>query len=107
MKHLAKLALLATVIVRVTLPTAAQAGKAFKARLSPVPIDVAMQATVSGSGSVTATLTGNRLVVSGTFEGLKSPATIAQIHKGQRGIRGPVVFDLKTTNGTSGTISGE
>jgi len=107
MRHIAKLALLAAVILRVALPAEAQAVKTFKARLSPVPIDVAMQATVSGSGSVTAALTGNRLVVSGTFEGLKSPATIAQIHKGQRGVRGPVVFDLKTTNGTSGTIAGE
>ena len=56
---------------------------------------------------MTATLSGNKLTVDGTFDGLKSPATIAQIHQAQRGIRGPVVFDLKVTpNGTSGTISG-
>src|SRR5215217_4269742 len=68
----------------------AQQPKTFKARLSPVPIDVSMQATIAGSGSVVATLTGTRLAITGSFEGLRSPATIAQIHKGPtRGVRGP------------------
>ena len=88
----------------------AQAPKTFKARLSPVPIDIAMQATVAGSGSVSAVLTGSKLSISGTFEGLRSPATIAQVHKGPiRGVRGPLVFDLTVTKGsdpTSGTVSG-
>src|SRR5438552_794352 len=88
----------------------AQPPKTFKARLSPVPLDVAMQATVAGSGSVSAVLTGSKLSISGTFEGLRSPATIAQIHKGPiRGVRGPIVFDLsvsKASDGTSGTLSG-
>ena len=87
----------------------AQQPKTFHARLSPVPIDVSMQATIAGSGSVTAVLTGTKLVVSGTFDGLKSPATIAQIHKGPvRGVRGPNVLDLTVakTDATSGTISG-
>ena len=59
----------------------AQQPKTFKTRLSPVPIDVSMQATVAGSGSVSAVLTGTKLAVTGTFDGLKSPATIAQLHK--------------------------
>ena len=65
-----------------------------------------MMATVAGMGSVTAVLTGTKLTVTGTFDGLKSPATIVQIHKGQRGVRGPAVLDLKATKGTSGQISG-
>jgi hypothetical protein len=69
-----------------------------------------MQATIAGSGSVSAVLTGTRLTITGTFDGLKSPATIAQIHKGPvRGVRGPSVFDLAVspgTGGTSGTIGG-
>ena len=70
-------------------------------------MDASMAATVSGLGSVTATLSANKLTINGTFEGLRSPATIAQIHKAKRGIRGPVVFDLKVApDGTSGTISG-
>ena len=88
----------------------AQAPRTFKARLSPVPIDIAMQATVAGSGSVAAVLTGSKLSISGTFEGLRSPATIAQVHKGPiRGVRGPLVFDLAVTKGsdpTGGTVSG-
>ena len=88
----------------------AQPPKTFKARLSPVPIDIAMQATVAGSGSVSAVLTGSKLSISGTFEGLRSPATIAHVHKGPvRGVRGPVVFDLtvsKASEPTSGTLSG-
>ena len=86
---------------------AAQGTKTYKARLAPVPMDASMAATVSGLGSATATLSGNTLTINGTFEGLKSPATIAQIHQAPRGIRGPVVFDLKVMpNGLGGTISG-
>ena len=87
----------------------AQQPKAFKARLSPVPIDVSMQATIAGSGSVSAVLTGTKLAVTGTFDGLKSPATIAQVHKSPaKGVRGPVVFDLAVAKGsepTSGTLN--
>ena len=87
----------------------AQQPKTFKARLSPVPIDVSMQATIAGSGSVSAVLTGTKLAITGTFDGLKSPATIAQIHKGPvKGVRGPNVFDLTVskTDAASGTLSG-
>jgi hypothetical protein len=85
----------------------AQGGKTYKARLAPVPIDVTMQSTVSGSGSVTAVLTGTKLSITGSFEGLRSPATIAQVHKGPvPGVRGPVVFDLSVSKETRGTITG-
>ena len=87
----------------------AQQPKTYRARLSPVPIDVAMQATIAGSGTVSAVLTGNKIAITGTFEGLKSAATIAQVHKGPaRGVRGPNVLDLSVakTDATSGTISG-
>jgi hypothetical protein len=87
----------------------AQSAHTFKTRLSPVPIDVSMQATIAGSGSVTAVLSGAKLSITGTFEGLKSPATIAQVHKSPvRGVRGPVVFDLAVTrtDASSGTLSG-
>jgi len=85
----------------------AQSAKTFKGRLSPVPIDVTMQATISGSGSVSAVLTGTKLTVTGTYDGLKSAATTVQMHKSPvRGVRGPVVVDLKASGGTNGTISG-
>ena len=86
----------------------APAGETFKARLSPVPIDATMMATVAGSGSITATLAGKQLIIMGTFEGLRSPATTAQIHRGTKGIRGPVVLDLDLTisKAVKGTLSG-
>jgi hypothetical protein len=96
-------------VVGLTIALSAQQPKTFKARLSPVPIDVSMQATIAGSGTVTATLAGAKLSIAGTFEGLKSPATIAQIHKSAvRGVRGPVVFDLSVTrnDAASGTLAG-
>ena len=86
----------------------AQQPKTFRTRLAPVPIDVSMQATIAGSGTASAVLTGARLAITGTFEGLRSPATIAQLHRSPvKGVRGPVVFDLSVkADGTSGTLSG-
>ena len=65
---------------------------ATKARLSPVPADQKTRADLAGSGSVTATLAGTRLTINGMFEGLKSPATMAELHSGvAAGVRGPLV----------------
>src|SRR5437868_4671138 len=86
---------------------AAQTPRTFRARLSPVPIDVTMQTTIAGSGSVTASLAGSKLTIAGTFEGLKSAATTAKLRKGPaRGVRGPEVLTLTVSSGTSGTIAG-
>jgi len=92
-----------------TLITAqAVAARTFQARLSTVPIDLTMASTVAGSGSVTATLKGRTLMLSGKFTGLKTPATVARVHRGpNRGIRGAAIFDLTVAaNGTSGELSG-
>ena len=79
----------------------------YRARLSVVPIDIAMQATVAGSGSATATLKGTSLAITGTFGGLKTPATVVRVHRGPRtAMRGPAIGDLTATAATSGTISG-
>src|SRR5262245_42629488 len=84
----------------------AQSAKTYKTRLSPVPVP-AYQPTIVGTGTVTATLTGTKLAISGTFEGLATPATIARIHKSPKpGVRGPVLFELTISKGTSGTMSG-
>jgi len=84
----------------------AQAKSQFRARLSPVPLDVAMQNVIAGSGTATATLTGNKLAISGTFSGLKSAATSARIHVAAKGLRGAPILDLTVTPGTNGTLSG-
>lgn len=94
-------------LVLATAAIHAQANRAFKARLSTVPMDLTMAPTVAGSGAVTAVLAGRTLTINGTFDGLKSAATVAQVHKSPvAGVRGPVLFDLKVSSGTSGTISG-
>ena len=101
-------ALLASALVLVAaVSSQGQSGRNFKARLSPVPVDIAMMANITGSGSATAVLVNDKLTITGTFDGLKSPATTAQVHKGPvAGVRGPGVFDLEVTKGTSGTIKG-
>lgn len=85
---------------------AAAPATAFRARLSPVPVESNNASKITGSGTVTATLDGTKLTIAGTFQGMKSAATIAQIHMGQRGVRGPVEFDLEITKSPSGSISG-
>lgn len=79
----------------------------YRARLSIVPIDIAMQATTAGSGAVTATLKGSTLTINGTFTGLKTAATVARLHRGPRtAMRGAPIGDLTASAGTSGTVSG-
>lgn len=85
----------------------AQAPDAYRARLGVVPVDAATLPTISGSGTVTATIKGAQLSLTGTFTGLQSPATVARIHIAPRGIRGPSTLELTVTRGTSGTIRGE
>jgi len=87
-------------------PAGAQQARTFVARLSPVPITVAMQNVVAGRGSAKAVLAGTKLTVEGAFEGLRSPATVARIHLAPRALRGPSVLELVVSKGTNGTISG-
>ena len=94
-------------VAAAVLSTSAQSSKSYKARLAPVPIDLTMVATVAGNGLATAQLTGTKLTITGAFEGLRSPATTAQLHKSPiAGVRGPVVADLTVSHDTNGTISG-
>ena len=79
----------------------------YRARLAIVPIDIAMQATIAGSGAVTGTLKGSTLTITGTFSGLRSAATAARLHRSPRtAMRGVPIGDLTATAGTSGTIGG-
>ena len=79
----------------------------YQARLSTVPIDLGMASTIAGSGSVTATLKGRTLTVSGKFSGLKTAATIARLHRSpNRGMRGAAFADLAVTAAISGEVSG-
>jgi hypothetical protein len=67
-----------------------------------------MMSTIAGYGSLTATLKGKQLTIEGTFEGLRSPATTAQIHRGPKGIPGPAIAELNltVTKADKGAVSG-
>jgi CHRD domain-containing protein len=96
-----------TIVLALTPLVYAQNAQTFKARLSPMPVDATNQAGTTGLGAVTAVLAGTKLSVSGTFSGLQTAATIAQVHVGPKGISGPAVLDLTVTKATSGTLQGE
>jgi hypothetical protein len=99
--------LVGTLILLAGCSAIAQNGESFKARLSTVPVDATMLPTVAGSGSLKAVLAGNKLTITGSFEGLRSPAIRASIHIGpQKGIRGPAVHDLTVTKERAGSVTG-
>jgi hypothetical protein len=101
------LTLLAMVMPAPGAPAAHQAPRTYQTRLSTVPIDLTMASTIAGSGSVTATLNGRTLTMSGRFSGLKTAATIARLHRSpNRGIRGPAFAHLTVTAATAGEITG-
>ncbi len=89
------------------LSAGAQSPETFKTRLAPVAIDASMKGRIAGGGSATATLAGSKFTVNGTFEDMKSNATMAHIHQGTApGVRGAKLLDLTVTKGMSGTLSG-
>jgi CHRD domain len=89
------------------LSLAAQSSETFKTRLSPLPADARTRADLAGSGSASAVLTGTKLAISGSFEGLRSAATSASLHSAvAAGVRGPAIGDLTISKDTSGTITG-
>ena len=94
-------------VVSVAISGAAQNEERFKARLSPVPIDTTMQPNVRGSGSVTAVLVGTKLTITGSFDGLAGPATVARVHKGMAtGVRGSAFHDLNVSKAGKGAVDG-
>jgi len=89
------------------IPGVAQSGNTFKGRLSKVPVDAKMVPIIVGTGVATAQLAGTRVTITGTFEGMGTPATVAKLYESKmRGTRGKVVGDLIITKAASGTISG-
>src|SRR5687767_5761535 len=105
MKHIRMLGL---AVLLATLPSTSMIGqgtKTFKTRLSPMPFDLAMAATMTGAGTLTGVLAGTTLTLNGTFEGLSSPATVARLHKSPKpGMRGEPVLDLQVPKAVRGTI---
>jgi len=79
---------------------------AFRARLSPMPVNGQTVRTITGVGQVRATLQGTRLTLTGMFRGMSSPATAAHLHVATPGMHGPVAAPLQITAATEGDISG-
>ena len=89
------------------IPVASQSRNQFEGRLSPVPVDGATRDDVTGIGSLSAVLEGTRLTIAGTFEGLREPATEANVHRGlATGVRGTAFYELTVSAATSGEVSG-
>ena len=102
----------------------AQGGNQYKARLAPAPplglrgergTERPTPAShVAGIGSATASLSGRKLTVTGSFEKMVSPPTVAKVGVGlATGARLDLVYDLTVTKapqatppGSSGTIAG-
>lgn len=106
MRHARAVMIGAAIAIALWNASAAAQARTFAARLSLVPLTVAMQATVAGSGSATAVLAGNRLTIEGTFQGLRSPATSARLHVAPRAMRGEAIGELTVSKATSGTLKG-
>jgi hypothetical protein len=82
----------------------AQTTDTFSGRLRPVPVSLAQLSGGGGSGTVTATLSGRRLSINGTYAGLPATATLARLHQGvATGASGPAFADLNIIN--SGTVT--
>ena len=86
----------------------AQAGDKYTARLGWVPTAGPNdRVNVTGKGTATATLSGRKLAITGSFEGLAGPATVARLHRGiTKGARGNPIADLTITKAASGMLSG-
>lgn len=94
-------------LISLTLTSSAQNQEKYKVRLSTVPMDGGMREAVAGSGSAVAVLAGTKLTINGTFQGLRSPATGAHLHRGvATGVRGALLADLTVSKGVDGTITG-
>lgn len=108
MKRLWRKALLAAVALAVlgAAPALAQDVERFGDTLAEVPVDRSTTDSINGSGEVSAVLDGNQLEVTGSFEGVSSPATAAHIHQGAPGQAGPVVFELSVENAAAGSVEG-
>jgi len=89
------------------IPSAAQSGDTYKTRLSALPADAKTRPDLAGTGTVTAVLSGTKLTVNGTFDGLRTNAVSAKLHNGiVAGVRGPAFADLTISKAMTGTISG-
>lgn len=97
--------LLLALLLPVPVPALADGAK-YVAVLDPAPLTFATRNDVAGTGSVTAELSGNMLIVNGSFDGLPSPATTAQLRSGSlMGVPGEAFADLTVSHSPGGAIT--
>ena len=88
-------------------PAPAQSNQTFKLRLTTVPIDFVDAPKVTGAGTGSAVLSGDRLTVTASFKDLRGPATTARVHLGRaKGVRGAAIGDLTVSKSAGGDVSG-
>ena len=86
----------------------ARAATGFETELDPAPFDASNKADVVGIGNASASLDGRSLAISGTFFGLSSPATAAELRIGlAMGVPGEAIGTLTIDRASSGTVSGK
>ncbi len=91
----------------VLVPAAIRADDSFSFRLSPGPRLVGTRALNSGSGAVSARLSGDILRLDGRYHGLLGLPSAARLLMGEApGVRGPAIADLVVSPARDGTISG-
>lgn len=79
----------------------------FTASFDPAAMTMQTRGDVVGTGSVTADLQGNTLTIQGSFSGLASAATKAQLRSGSMmGVPGDAFADLTVTPADAGNLSG-
>ena len=86
---------------------AAPPSERFETPLSSVARDILTREVVAGAGRTTATLAGTVVTVAGTYQGLPSAATGAELRQGvATGVPGPTIAGLTVTGGQAGSITG-
>jgi hypothetical protein len=82
-------------------------GEEFTSTFDPAPMTMQTRGDVAGEGSVTADLKGNKLSIQGSFSGLVSAATRAQLRSGSMtGVPGDAFADLTVSQAEAGTLTG-
>jgi hypothetical protein len=85
----------------------AAAAERYQVYLSAMPFNDARQPIMTGNGTASATLEGNRLSISGTFTGLSGPATKAHLSTSKgAGIPGVPFVDLAVEGDAAGKVTG-
>ncbi len=79
----------------------------FAAYLAPAPVTDGTRAVITGQGRAEVRLDGNQLTISGSFHGLASNASAAELRSGNGiGVPGDKLFDITASPGRDGGLSG-